>query len=477
MANIVESMKRSMLGNQAAGCILHVPYTYFPDPCGGTEVYVRSLARRLSALGYANVVAAPAASSATYEHAGLPVYRFGTDLRPRLDLAYGIPDEIAAEGFRTIVAQARPHIVHLHARTAAVSERLVDVAHAAGARVVFTYHTPTASCARGTMMLFGERPCDGIVETKRCMACTFAARGMPKPLARAAAAVPDTLYARAVAFTGPRRLSALRIPGLIASNQRRFLDFIAKVDHVVAVSQWVTDVLRRNAVPVAKITLSRQGMDAPAQVPRPTVLRAQVGPLKIAYFGRIDRGKGPDLLARALKLIPNAPAQIDIFAVRQSAGPDQTYDWLSAQARHDPRLTLRAPIAPDKVIGTMADYDLIAVPSRGFETGPLVVLEAFAAGVPVLGANLGGIAELVRDGVDGILVAPDDAAAWAAMIRRLAEDRDVIDALRARIVPPRTMDAAAEDMATLYARILPILSPSSASSSLPRECDTDAKPD
>ena len=69
---------------------------------------------------------------------------------------------IAAEGFRTIVAQVRPDIVHLHARTAAVSERLVDVAHAAGARVVFTYHTPTVSCARGTMMLFGDTPCDGI---------------------------------------------------------------------------------------------------------------------------------------------------------------------------------------------------------------------------------------------------------------------------------------------------------------------------
>jgi glycosyltransferase involved in cell wall biosynthesis len=455
MAGVVESMKWSMRGNQAAGGILHVPYTYFPDPCGGTEVYVRDLAQRLSALGFANAVAAPAAASATYEHAGMPVHRFATDLRPQLDLAYGVPDEIAAEDFRTIVAQARPDIVHLHARTAAVSERLVDVGHAAGARVVFTYHTPTASCARGTMMLFGEKPCDGVIETKRCMACVLAASGMPKPLARAAAAVPETVYARAAAITEPSRpLSALRMPGLIASGRRRFFDFIGKVDHVVAVSQWVSDVLRRNAVPIAKITLSRQGIGAPEQVPRPTVLRGQGWPLKIAYFGRIDRAKGPDLLARALKMIPKALVQVDIFAIRQAAGPDQVYDWLAAHAQQDPRLILRTAVAPDKVVGVMADYDLIAVPSRLLETGPLVALEAFAAGVPVLGANLGGIAELVRDGVDGILVAPDDAAAWAATIRRLAEDRHVIDALRARIAAPRTMDAAADDMATLYARIL-----------------------
>jgi glycosyltransferase involved in cell wall biosynthesis len=88
-----------------------------------------------------------------------------------------------------------------------------------------------------------------------------------------------------------------------------------------------------------------------------------------------------------------------------------------------------------------------------------VVLEAFAAGVPVIGANLGGIAELVRDGVNGILIAPDDVAAWAAAIRRLAEDRRAIDALRACIASPRTMDAVADEMATLYGRVLSHASP------------------
>jgi glycosyltransferase involved in cell wall biosynthesis len=456
MAGIVESMKRIIARNQASPAVLHVPYTYFPDSCGGTEVYVRGLAQRLSALGYANAVAAPAAATAMYEHAGLAVYRFATDLRPRVDLAYGVPDEIAAEGFRTIVAHVRPDIVHLHARTAAVSERLVDVAHGAGARVVFTYHTPTASCARGTMMLFGETPCDGIIETERCLACVLAASGIPKLLARAVAAVPDTLYARAAAIAGPSRsLSALRIPDLIASGRRRFLEFIGKVDHVVAVSQWVSEVLKRNGVPARKITLSRHGIVMPERMPRPMWRHDQAEPVKIAYFGRIDRTKGPDLLVQALKIIPGANVRIDIFAIRLSAGPDRDYEWLETQARQDRRVNLRASISPDKVMGLMAEYDLIAVPSRWLETGPLVALEAFAAGVPVLGANLGGITELVRDGVDGILVAPDDPVAWAATIRRLADDRHVIGRLRAAIVPPRTMDGAADDMAKLYARILP----------------------
>ena len=97
---------------------------------------------------------------------------------------------------------------------------------------------------------------------------------------------------------------------------------------------------------------------------------------------------------------------------------------------------------------------MIAVPSRGLETGPLVVLEAFAAGVPVLGSNLGGIAELVRDGVDGALVALDDVGAWAQAISDLSADRERIEKLRQGIQPPRTMRAVAAEMAVIYERLL-----------------------
>ena len=107
-------------------------------------------------------------------------------------------------------------------------------------------------------------------------------------------------------------------------------------------------------------------------------------------------------------------------------------------------------VAPDEVVGIMAGYDLIAVPSRVLETGPLVVLEAFAAGVPVLGADLGGIAELVHNGMDGILVPADDTAAWAAAIVRLIDNPHLVCEMRARIKTPRSMDAVVDDMAMVY---------------------------
>src|SRR5262249_59119916 len=112
------------------------------------------------------------------------------------------------------------------------------------------------------------------------------------------------------------------------------------------------------------------------------------------------------------------------------------------------------PLRPDAVVDAMRPCNFVAVPSRCLETGPLVVLESFAAGTPVLGARLGGIAEIVTEGVDGVLVAPDNAAAWSSAISELAGNPDRASHLRAGVRPPRRMEAVAAEMVPLYQQVL-----------------------
>jgi glycosyltransferase involved in cell wall biosynthesis len=433
--------------------VLHVPYTYFPDAAGGTEVYVRNLAHALATFGYGSCVAAPGQENQHYEHDGLPIYRFRCDDRQRLELAYGVADDIAAHNFRNIVNALRPAIVHLHARTSAVSERLCDFAHYAGARVVFTYHTPTVSCARGTLMLFGNEPCDGVVQRRRCTSCTLAAHGVPRVLSALAASIPDRLAASLAALgKAAKPAAAIQMSALLGQGSVRFHAFTARVDHVVVPCLWARDVLARNGVPDAKITLSRQGLADRRVTAGVATSREEGEPLRMAYFGRIDPAKGADLLVRAVAAIPHAQVTLDLFAILPP-GPSAPRTQLESWVARDRRLTLRPPVAPDAVHDIMSGYDLIAIPSRGFETGPLVALEAFAAGVPVLGSDLGGIAESVRNGVDGILVRPDDVDAWAATILRLAGNRTQVRDLRANIRPPRSMDQVAGEMAKIYAKL------------------------
>ena len=66
------------------------------------------------------------------------------------------------------------------------------------------------------------------------------------------------------------------------------------------------------------------------------------------------------------------------------------------------------------------DVDVLVVPSMWIENAPFIIREAFAAGVPVIASDLGGMAEMVRDGVDGLLFPPGDARSLAACLRRLS---------------------------------------------------------
>jgi glycosyltransferase involved in cell wall biosynthesis len=102
----------------------------------------------------------------------------------------------------------------------------------------------------------------------------------------------------------------------------------------------------------------------------------------------------------------------------------------------------------------MAGADWVVVPSVWWENAPLVVLEAFRHGRPVVCGDAGGMAEMVRDGVDGLHAPVGDPAGLAAVLRRAAEEPGLWDRLAAGIRPPPDMDDAARAHLDLYAEEL-----------------------
>ena len=83
--------------------------------------------------------------------------------------------------------------------------------------------------------------------------------------------------------------------------------------------------------------------------------------------------------------------------------------------------------AQKELLKKLQDYDLAVVPSIWMETGPLTILEAFAAGLPVAGSNLGGIRELLNDQA-GTFLLPSDPLAWKNLflnINTITESRAI----------------------------------------------------
>jgi glycosyltransferase involved in cell wall biosynthesis len=101
----------------------------------------------------------------------------------------------------------------------------------------------------------------------------------------------------------------------------------------------------------------------------------------------------------------------------------------------------------------IAGADWVVMPSVWWENAPLVIQEAFLHRRPVIASAIGGMAEMVKDGVNGLLVPPDDPAALAAAMRRAAMEPGLWRKLKAGIGKPVTIGQAARAHLALYRRL------------------------
>ena len=429
---------------------------YFPENVGGTEVYVRDLVDSLSSSPVeSTIVAATDRAYEEYSWSGASVLRYPSNW------ADVESDTAGASGmklskFQQIVAAADLDVFHLHSWTRGAGlKHLAQVAQL-GIPCVVTVHVPSAICLRGTMLLEGTAPCDGRIEEKRCTRCWALSRGLPLPAAYALSQFPRiVLPAEAGRRLG--RLGTVLSARSLVSVQKRDLHRMSELcQRIVAPSQWVYAALTANDVDPAKIFISRQAVaqsfvDVGAQHVRSK--EAPGGALRIGFVGRLEPYKGPHVLLEALAAIPR---EVPIRLVVAGSGTEPPYlRVLERLANGDDRVEFLGPISHDELPDFLGKIDVLAVPSNYMETGPLVVLEAFGFGGPVMGADLGGIAERIRDGVDGWLLPFRDSRAWATAMQEVALDRSKLERLKANIRVTRTMQDVGSEMASIYRQVVP----------------------
>lgn len=430
--------------------VLHITFVYWPEALGGTEIYVKTLVAELAQLGIRSAIAAPAQTTAAYEFEGTPVRTIAAKLST--EQLYGQENAELTAAWLHVVQELRPKIVHIHARTPALHSRALEQFRLLGIKTLFTVHTPTAFCQRGTMLEFGRQPCDGKVSRARCGACSLQAMGMPTPLAKTIPQLPSALL-RFIAQIGPRRLATVlcfpeRIDRALAEQRA----FFGAADQLIAVCDWLANALIANQFSSTALIRNRQGVRSdlhPADAgSEPTELR---GGLKVFSLGRPDPSKGFECLTDAV-LACAANVQLELAL----ACKDSTHPWVQqlhariGQHTNASRIRMHFNVSAAGLAERFADCDLVAVPSVWLETGPLTVLEAFSQGRPVLGSRRGGIAELVRDGIDGWLVDANDSERWREQLELLATNPTLITQARTQIRPVRTMAQVALEHLPIY---------------------------
>jgi glycosyltransferase involved in cell wall biosynthesis len=166
---------------------------------------------------------------------------------------------------------------------------------------------------------------------------------------------------------------------------------------------------------------------------------------RFASLGSIVPHKGVHVLIDAFASLPD-DARLTIWGDLEA---DPTYvRHLRSRVRH-PGINFAGCLEPEHVPGRLREADCLVVPSIWAENSPLVIQEAFAAGIPVLASGLGGIPEQLRAG-GGLLVQANEPLELGRALQRLYTERGLARALVEKAPPAKRMGEHAEELTTRY---------------------------
>jgi glycosyltransferase involved in cell wall biosynthesis len=287
------------------------------------------------------------------------------------------------DGLARTIAEFRPDVVHLHNIYHQLSPSVLAAARAAGVPCLLTMHDYKLACPSYQLLDAG-------------MPCTACVTGGPLQAARRRCK------------GGSRGASTLLA---VESWLHRTLRAYDPVGVFVAPSRFLADVMRAAGVFPDRIRVVNHFVD-----PEVVAVKREPGG-GVVFAGRLSPEKGVDTLIEAAARLPEGvPVEV------AGDGPARSALEELARRRAPGRIRFHGRLDKARLHALIRAAAVAVVPSRWHENQPMAVLEAFACGVPVVGTDLGGLPELITEGVDGAVVPPDDPAALAGALADLLTD-------------------------------------------------------
>lgn len=421
--------------------VAHVLENFYPDSQGGTENYVRGISKAMSNLGYEVHVVAPRVEGHDdcYILDGIKVWRYGILKNVGNKQYKGLEAPDGLGDFVEIVKKINPDIVHFHTFNRAVNTYHLRSVAECGFRTVFTPHQAGIVCSAGTMLENGNKRCEGIVSRKKCVKCVALHSGTIYSSASfqniISSLLPNSSFFRRV------------LPGRLYLKRQR-MDELYEIgkyaDVTIAISEWVEELLIKNGVP--RVTLVKQGINTGFTKFGGNDATRQ---LKLVFVGRVYPIKNLELLCEAVESIDTADIELTIICVK---GNDDYYINTKKKVNSIKNTRWIEDATLSQINEIVGKSDFLVLPSKS-EMSPLVVLEAFASGTPVIGSDIPPISDLVIDGVNGKLFVEGNANSLRELLIWLMHNPKEKTRLRLGVKAPRTFVEVAEELSHIYNEI------------------------
>jgi glycosyltransferase involved in cell wall biosynthesis len=233
--------------------------------------------------------------------------------------------------------------------------------------------------------------------------------------------------------------------------------FFAEVDAFVSPSKFLLGRFADWGLAPEKLVMIENGLDGGLKAP-PRALPAGGRRNRFAFFGQLNPFKGIRVLVEAVTRVPSeiwGDAVLYVFGGNLEHQPDEFQAAVKELFRiAGRRIRFMGSYKSPDLPNLMREVDYVIVPSTWWENSPVVIQEAFFHGRPVIASDIGGMAEKVRDGIDGLHFHVGNPESLAESMARAIREPALWDRLRAGIKPPTTSDEAARQHARLFERLI-----------------------
>jgi glycosyltransferase involved in cell wall biosynthesis len=318
----------------------------------------------------------------------------------------------------------------------------------AGTPLVLTLMDFWFICPKVQLLRSDGSLCDGNTSAWDCQRCLLAKSGPFRLLEKLplSAETSARLWSRLAGVSPLARQRGFRGMLLDMDERKDLLPLALSLpDRLLTHSEVVQRLVQQKTR--APIQLLRYGQDLSWVGTRPP--RARLEGVRFAYIGQIEPVKGVHVLVQGFQQARLGDrASLDIWGDLKR-NPEYAHQLLSL-AGDNPCIRFRGRYDRRQLAQVLAEMDALVVPSLWYENAPLVIQEAFAAKIPVIATNLGGMAEAVTDEVNGLLFERGDEGDLAQKLRRFVDEPLLLERLRQGIPPVRTAQAEVDELEAIY---------------------------
>ncbi|AXY77101.1 glycosyltransferase [Paraflavitalea soli] len=435
--------------------IIQVLPFFLPHAVGGTEVYVWSLCKYLQKHGIEAEVLVPnyfTDEYDTYIYDNIKVTKYPEPTKVGRLHKMGIARPDGLIHFKEYLQLEKPDAVHFHDINggSGISVAHLETSAELGIDTYYTMHLAGQICRVQTLIYKEKELCNGVIKSQRCAACAMVHHNKPAWMAHLIAMAGSGLHAIGIdaGYWNNPLGTGLSMVNRMHSLQQELVRIAGACKKVIVLTDWFKKMMLLNGFPEDKLITIKQALpyiDNNAQLVNLSFNRPDS--LKLVYAGRINPVKGIHLILKALQDLPENSIELSIYGQEEN-NEYNTYCHSLAQGRKN--IHWRGLLPRNQLLSAFGQHDIFCLASAFSEMSPLVIQEAFAAGLPVLASEVYGNAELIKSGENGLLFPFKSILGFKNQVTRLITEKDLLPRLKRNVKQPASFDSVGEQYLNLY---------------------------